>query len=98
MPPFTLFLKINRRTTLIHCLSDCFHCSIQPFMTTDINQIRSGNKEFRDVPIDLEFNVYLFEVYLNDRIEDKILRMMEHCGEKSSGCITIRPIYAPNKL
>jgi hypothetical protein len=67
-------------------------------MNTDMNQLKHRNKASRDVPIDLEFERYLFEVYLNDRIENKILRMMECCSEKSSDCITIRPIYAPNKL
>ncbi len=67
-------------------------------MTTDLYQKNHGNTEFRDVPIDLEIDLYLFEAYLNDRIEDEILRMMEYCIEKPSGCITIRRIYAPNKL
>jgi hypothetical protein len=49
-------------------------------MATDINQIQHGNKESRDVPIDLEFEHYLFEVYLNDRIENEIQRMMEFSG------------------
>lgn len=46
-------------------------------MTTDANQINNGNKESRDIPIDLEFEHYLFEVYLNDRIENEIRRMMQ---------------------
>ena len=46
-------------------------------MNTDIIQVQHCNKEFPDVPIDLEFEHYLFEVYLNDRIENEIQRMME---------------------
>ena len=67
-------------------------------MNTDIIQRKHCNKESHDVPIDLEFEHYLFEVYLNDRIENEIQRMMEYPGEKPSDCTTIRPIYAPNKL
>jgi hypothetical protein len=57
-------------------------------MNTDISQKKHGNKESLDVPIDLEFEHYLFEVYLNDHIENEILRMMEHCDDKSSHCTT----------
>jgi hypothetical protein len=52
-------------------------------MTTHITQINYGNNEFQYVPIDLEFDLYLFEAYLNDRIEDEILRTMEYCDVKS---------------
>jgi hypothetical protein len=67
-------------------------------MNTDINQIQHGHKGSRDEPIDPEFDKHPFEAFLNDRIENEILRMMEYCGEKSSDRTTIRPIYAPNKL
>ena len=67
-------------------------------MTNDINQINFCNKESRDVPIDPETDHYLFEVFLNERIENEILRMMECCGEKSSDRTTIRPFYAPNNI
>jgi hypothetical protein len=46
-------------------------------MNTDINQTKHCNKESPDVAIDLEFEHYLFEVYLNERIENEIQRMME---------------------
>jgi hypothetical protein len=42
-------------------------------MTSKMNQLQYRNKESRDVPIDLEFEHYLFVVYLNDRIENEIL-------------------------
>ncbi len=61
-------------------------------MTTVINQRKHCVKVFHDVPIDLEFEHYLFEVYLNDRIENEILRMMEYCGEKSQNRIPLLPI------
>ncbi len=67
-------------------------------MNTDMDQLQHSNKESLGVPIDLEFEHYLYEVYLNDRIENEILRMMECCGEKSTDCITIRPIYALNNI
>ena len=53
-------------------------------MTTDINQINFGNKEFQDVPNNLEYDQYLFEIFRNDHIENQVQRMMEHCNEKSS--------------
>jgi hypothetical protein len=67
-------------------------------MTTNVNQIKCGIEESRYVPIYLEFDFYLFEAYLNNRIEDEILQMMEPCDEKPANYITIRPIYTPNKL
>lgn len=36
------------------------------------------NKDNSNTPFDLEFEHYLFEVYLNDRIENEIQRMMEY--------------------
>lgn len=50
-------------------------------MTTDMDQLQHGLKESRDVPTDLEFAHYLYEVFLNDRIENEILRMMECYGD-----------------
>lgn len=52
-------------------------------MTTDVNQIMYGNKEFRDVPIDLEFDLYLFEMFLGDHIENQVQRMMD-CSVQNS--------------
>jgi hypothetical protein len=46
-------------------------------MPTNITQIKNVEKDSKDVTIDLEFEHYLFEVYLNDRIENEIQRMME---------------------
>jgi hypothetical protein len=57
-------------------------------MNTDICHKNHVIKESRAVPIDLEFDQYLFEVYIIDRIENEILRMMEHCDVKSSHCTT----------
>ena len=54
---------------------------IQTFMNTDINQRKHGVKVSRDVPIDQEFDLHLFEAFLNDRIENEILRMIKYCGE-----------------
>ena len=45
-------------------------------MLTEFNSTNSGYKDSLDVPIDMEFDHYLFEVFLNDRIENEILRMM----------------------
>jgi hypothetical protein len=53
-------------------------------MTTNIAQYKTVEQDSREVTIDLEFENYLFEVFLNDRIESEILRMMEYCGEKPS--------------
>ena len=46
-------------------------------MSTDINQRKDVGKDSHSVQVDLEFEHYLFEMYLNDRIENEILRMME---------------------
>jgi len=53
-------------------------------MTTDNYQIKYGNNEFRDVPNDLEFDLYLFEVYLNDHIENQVQRIMEFSVHEQS--------------
>lgn len=65
-------------------------------MTTEINQLQHGKKESQDVPIDLEFAHYLFEVYLNERIENEIIRMMEFCDEKSTDDNTLLPTMTAN--
>jgi hypothetical protein len=46
-------------------------------MTTETIQIKNTKNDSREVTIDLEFEHYLFEVYLNDRIEDEIKRMID---------------------
>jgi hypothetical protein len=59
-----------------------FFLLIQFFMNTNTNQQEHDVKASRDVSVDLEFDHYLFEVFLNDRIENEILRMMEFCVDK----------------
>ena len=51
-------------------------------MNTNINQIQHDNKESRDVTIDLEFELYLFDLYINDHIENQVQRLMECCNEQ----------------
>jgi hypothetical protein len=43
------------------------------------DEIEATTKDLgkNSLPVDLEFEHYLFEVYLNDRIENEIQRMME---------------------
>lgn len=47
-------------------------------MSEELTQIKSLNQRSRPIPIDLEFEHYLFEVYLNDKVENEIQRMMEY--------------------
>jgi hypothetical protein len=49
----------------------------QPFMNANINQIQQCDKESSDVPIDLEFELYLFDLYVNDHIENQLQRLLE---------------------
>jgi hypothetical protein len=51
-------------------------------MNTQTTQIKNIEKGSCEKTIDLEFEHYLFEVYLNDRIENEILRMMEYSEKK----------------
>ncbi len=50
-------------------------------MTINCNQPKNAGEDSQDVPIDLEFEYYLFEVFFNDRVENEIQRMMENCRE-----------------
>jgi len=46
-------------------------------MTDEEIETTTTNKDNSNKPDDLEFEHYLFEVFLNDRIENEIQRMME---------------------
>jgi hypothetical protein len=46
-------------------------------MPTNTTHLKNTENDSCEVTIDLEFEHYLFEVYLNDRIEDEIQRMMD---------------------
>jgi hypothetical protein len=45
---------------------------------------------------DLDFDQYLYEVFLNDHIENEILRLMEDPGEKTLKNDTTLPIINAN--
>ena len=47
-------------------------------MSNELTTINSLNQHSPPTSIDLEFGYYLFEVYLNDRVEHDIQRMMEY--------------------
>jgi len=59
------------------------------------------SSECKGLPVQrqsLENDLYLFEAYLNDHIENEILRMMEHSNHKSSIHTTPIKILTPNNL
>ena len=60
-------------------------------MNTDINQRKHRVNVSREVPINPDFDLHMLEAFLNDRIENEILRMMEYCGEKSTYRTTLLP-------
>jgi len=57
-------------------------------MTDEEIETTTTNKDNSNTPVDLEFEHYIFEVYLNDRIENEIQRMMEFsCTSADDGAL-----------
>jgi hypothetical protein len=67
-------------------------------MNADINQMQQGNKESRDVSIDLEFELYLFDLYINDHIENQLQRLMEDRLTGPLNHFTVQLISTQTKL
>jgi hypothetical protein len=65
-------------------------------MNTDTTPIMIIEKESTEGTIYLEFEHYLFEVYLNDHIKNEILRMMEYIDERTSDLIIPLPAIDAN--
>ena len=58
-----------------------FMAVISLTMADDLKIAKPIKEDVRQAIVDLEFEYYLFEVYLNDQVEHEIQRMMQFTGE-----------------
>jgi len=46
---------------------------------------------------DLEYDQYLFDLFLSDHIENQVQRMMEYCSDNHHNCKNTPPVLTPNQ-